>query len=361
MWFCLRNDSDVSVKGPGRRRNKFDLMHSDLMHVLACPGCGCSLQLHIDREVDEEVQTGTIQYAGCGAQYPIVGFVPRFVPPENYSSSFGFQWNRFRHTQLDSVTGQPITRDRFFAQSGWAPADMAGRWTLDLGCGAGRFAEVALGTAARLVAVDYSSAVDACRQNLGPHPLLDVVQADVYRLPFRRQRFDFVYCFGVLQHTPDVHAAFAALVEQIAPGGHVAVDLYPQLALNIVWPKYWLRPFTKRMPAERLFSLVSRMVDVLWPVSLALGRVPRIGRKLRHALPIANYEGILPLTPRQLKEWAVLDSFDMLAPAHDHPQSAATLQAWLDEARLAEIEVFRRGLVVGRGRQHASPIAAGNG
>ena len=100
---------------------------------------------------------------------------------------------------------------------------------------------------------------------------------------------------------------------------------------------------------------------MLWPVSLALGRAPHVGRKLRHALPIANYEGILPLTPQQLKEWAVLDTFDMLAPAHDHPQSAATLQAWLDEARLAEIEVFRQGLVVGRGRQHASPVAAGNG
>jgi len=336
-------------------------MKPHLLELLVCPSCRCDLNLRDARESAAEVESGTLACAGCGAHYPIVGFVPRFVPPENYSNSFGFQWNRFRHTQLDSVTGQPITRDRFFAQSGWTAADMAGRWTLDLGCGAGRFAEVALATGARLVAVDYSSAVDACRQNLGPHPRLDVVQADVYRLPFRHQRFDFVYCFGVLQHTPDVHAAFAALVEQIAPGGRLAVDLYPQLALNIVWPKYWLRPITKRMPAERLFSLVSRMVDVLWPVSLALGRVPRIGRKLRHALPIANYEGILPLTPPQLKEWAVLDTFDMLAPAHDHPQSAATLQAWLDEARLGDIEVFRRGLVVGRGRQHASPAAAGNG
>ena len=336
-------------------------MKPHLLELLVCPSCRRDLHLRDERENAAEIESGTLACAGCGAQYPIVAFVPRFVAPENYSSSFGFQWNRFRHTQLDSFTGQPITRDRFFAQSGWAAGDMTGRWTLDLGCGAGRFAEVALATGTRLVAVDYSSAVDACRQNLGPHPRLDVVQADVYRLPFRRQRFDFVYCFGVLQHTPDVHAAFAALVEQVAPGGRIAVDLYPQLALNIVWPKYWMRPVTKRMPAEQLFSLVSRMVDVLWPVSLALGRVPGIGRKLRHAVPIANYEGLLPLTPRQLKDWAVLDTFDMLAPAHDHPQSAATLQAWLDEARLAEIEVFRRGLVVGRGRQHAPPVAAGNG
>jgi uncharacterized protein YbaR (Trm112 family) len=336
-------------------------MRRDLMDVLACPGCGHSLSLKIDQETQEEIESGSLVCGSCEATYPIVQFVPRFVPVDNYSSSFGFQWNRFRATQLDSTTGQPITERRFFDPAGWNAGEMNGRWTLDLGCGAGRFAEVTLKTGARLVAVDYSAAVDACRQNLGPHPRLDVVQADVYHLPFRRATFEFVYCFGVLQHTPDVHRAFAALVEQMAAEGRIAVDLYPHLAANLLWPKYWLRPFTKRMSADRLLALVSRSVNLLWPVSLALGRVPRIGRRLRHALPIANYEGLLPLNARQLKEWAVLDTFDMLAPAHDHPQTAATLEAWFREAQLANIEVFRRGLVVGRGRRQPLRTGTANG
>ena len=325
-------------------------MHRDLVSVLACPSCRGDLTIEVEREAEQEIESGVLRCAGCGGAYPVVRFVPRFVPADNYSSSFGFQWNHFRRTQLDSSTGQPISRDRFFSQSGWTPADMERGWTLDVGCGAGRFAEVALGTGTRLVAVDYSSAVDACRANLGPNARLDVVQADVYRLPFRKAQFDFIYCFGVLQHTPDVHASFMALTQQIAAGGQIAVDLYPQTALNVLWPKYWLRPLTRRVPPERLFGMVTRMVEMLWPVSLALGRAPGIGRRLRHALPIANYEGLLPLSPTQLKEWAVLDTFDMLAPAHDHPQSVDTLRSWFDEARLANAEVYRRGLVVGRGR-----------
>jgi hypothetical protein len=107
-----------------------------------------------------------------------------------------------------------------------------------------------------------------------------------------------------------------------------------------------------------LFALVTRMVNVLWPVSLALGRVPGIGRRLRHALPVANYDGLLPLTPAQLKEWAVLDTFDMLAPAHDHPQTGATLKAWFEAHGLADIDVARRGLVVGRGRRQRPHDAA---
>jgi SAM-dependent methyltransferase len=262
-------------------------MNRDLLDVLVCPGCAGALSLEIGNEAEGEVESGTLRCGACPATYPILRFVPRFVPADNYSSSFGFQWNRFRRTQLDSSTGRPITHDRFFAQSGWEPSAMAGRRTLDLGCGAGRFAEIALGTGTRLVAVDYSSAVDACRAHLGPHRRLDVVQADVYHLPFQARSFDFVYCFGVLQHTPDVRASFAALAQQVRPGGRISVDVYPRIPLNVLWPKYWLRPLTRRIPARRLFSIVTSMVKVLWPFSLALGRVPRVGRRLRHALLFA--------------------------------------------------------------------------
>ena len=120
-------------------------MKPDLVEFLACPSCQGELQVRDEHAVDGAIESGALACAGCSARYPIIAFVPRFVPPENYATSFGFQWNRFRHTQLDSFTGQPITRDRFFAHSGWTERDMAGRWTLDVGCGAGRFAEVALG------------------------------------------------------------------------------------------------------------------------------------------------------------------------------------------------------------------------
>ena len=92
-------------------------------------------------------------------------------------------------------------------------------------------------------------------------------------------------------------------------------------------------------------------------VPIAGSVVPAVGRRLRHALPIANYDRLLPLTPAQLREWAVLDTFDMLAPTHDHPQRVETLRAWFDRAGLVDAEVFRDGLVIGRGRQPgAAPL-----
>ncbi|HEX2123681.1 MAG TPA: methyltransferase domain-containing protein [Thermoanaerobaculia bacterium] len=315
-------------------------MNADLLDILCCPGCKGTLVLEGDT---------ALRCTSCNAQYPIVRGIPRFVPADNYAESFGFQWNRFPRTQLDSTSGVPITRNRFFTSTSWSADEMRGKRVLDVGCGSGRFAEIALSTGARVVAVDYSSAVDACRANLGDNPRLDVVQADVYRLPFRDETFDFVYCLGVLQHTPDVRKAFTSLLPPLRRGGKISVDLYPKTWMNVFWPKYWLRPLTRRMRRERLFRLVERMVPPLMPLSRLLGRVPRLGRRLRWLVPVANYEGIHPLNEKQLYEWAVLDTFDMLSPAHDHPQTAATLREWMESAAVRDVEVLRAGHLVGRG------------
>jgi len=300
-------------------------------------------------EVEGEVESGQLVCERCARAYPITSFVPRFAPAENYAGSFGLQWNRFRQTQLDSHSGQPISRERFFRQTGWLPDDLVGKVVLDVGCGADRFAEIAVSCGANLIALDYSSAVDACWQNLGSCPNLNVVQGDIYHLPFRPASFDFVYCFGVLQHTPDVKQAFMALPAQLRVGGHLAVDVYPKLLGNLLWPKYWLRPLTRRLPSDRLFKLAQWMVRLLLPVSVFLGRIPVVGPKLRYAVPVANYEGVYPLSKTQLHDWAVLDTFDMLAPMHDHPQSVQTLREWFTTGGLSEIQVFRAGLVIGRG------------
>ena len=329
-------------------------MKRDFVRILRCSACSSEVRLEGERESQGEIEQGTLACTRCAATFPIVRFVPRFAPPENYSSSFGFQWQQFRTTQLDSQTGRPISRNRFFTQSNWRPDALKGALVLDAGCGAGRFAEVALEAGATLVALDYSTAVDACWSNFAFHPRLHLVQGDIYRLPFAPGTFDFVYSFGVLQHTPDVERAFKSLVPHVKPGGRLAVDIYPATPLNYFWPKYWLRPVTKRVPQQQLFRIVQRMVPVLLPASLMLGRVPRIGRKLRHAIPVVNYEGILPLSRKQIREWAVLDTFDMLAPAYDQPQSTTTLRRWFDATDLVDVEVHRHGLVVGRGRKPAS-------
>jgi hypothetical protein len=37
------------------------------------------------------------------------------------------------------------------------------------------------------------------------------------------------------------------------------------------------------------------------------------------------------LTRQQLKEWVILDTFDMFSPEHDHPQKVNTVKGWFEE------------------------------
>jgi SAM-dependent methyltransferase len=326
-------------------------LKESLIERLRCPYTGQPLQLTEAHPSAGRIEAGQLATPDGARRYPIVNFVPRFVPATNYADSFGFQWNRFRRTQLDSYSGQPISHDRYYRFTGWTPEQLAGRRVLDVGCGAGRFTEIALAAGAHVVAVDYSSAVDACWANHAHNPNLDVVQGDIYRLPFVPGQFDYVYCLGVLQHTPEVRAAFDALPSQLAPGGRIAVDLYPKLRVNRFLPRYLLRRFTTRTPPRTLFQAVERVVPLLLPVSRAIGRIPLVGRGLRHVIPVANYEGVFALSPAQQREWAVLDTFDWLAPRYDQPQTPQDLLAWLQEAGLEDIWVGRLGFLVGRGRR----------
>ncbi|HEV7764281.1 MAG TPA: methyltransferase domain-containing protein [Thermoanaerobaculia bacterium] len=325
-------------------------MHLDLLDILACPQCREALE-PVDVAASDVIEEGALRCRGCGSRYPVVRGIPRFVPAENYASSFGFQWNLFPRTQLDSSSGLPITKQRFFASTGWTEEELKGKRVLDVGCGSGRFAEVALATGARVVAFDYSSSVDACRDNFGANEQLDLLQADLYSLPFRDGVFEYVYCLGMLQNTPDPERAFQSVLAPLQPGGKIAVDVYPKNWLNVFWPKYWLRPLTRRMRHDRLLRLIQRLMPMLLAISRTLGRVPRIGRKLRFLVPVANYEGIYPLNEEQLHQWAVLDTFDMLSPAHDHPQSAATMRGWGVAAGLRNGEVLKPGHMVLRGEK----------
>lgn len=96
-----------------------------------------------------------------------------------------------------------------------------------------------------------------------------------------------------------------------------------------------------------LIQAVPRMLAV----SQAMGRVPVLGRVLQRMVPVADYTDRYPLNDQQLKEWAVLDTFDWLAPQYDNPQTVRTVASWLKDADLRDIEVFHEGHLVARGHR----------
>ncbi len=265
--------------------------------------------------------------------------IPRFVASEAYASSFGMQWKRFRLEQLDPHSGTTLSERRFRTETGWDPSWLAGRVVLDAGCGAGRLLEVASRDAGLVFGLDYSEAVDAARESLGDRDNIELVQADIYALPFRAASLDGVYCIGVLQHTPSPERALASLPPLVAPGGRIAVTAYERRPFTLLSGKYLARRIFRRLSSPAKLRLIQLTLPVLFPLTDVLFRLPVFGRVFRFLLPIANYVDEPQLTRRQRYRWALLDTFDMLAPVYDTPQREKDLRR---ELAAGGIEGIRR-------------------
>lgn len=125
----MANGSVETLRG---ETGKWTGLTDEVLAILRCLACQNRLQQRDDG----------LTCLGCGKQYPVLNGVVRFVDAQNYAGSFGFQWKIHARTQLDTATSRRSER-ALGERTGFRPEDLAGKLVLDVGCGMGRFAEVA--------------------------------------------------------------------------------------------------------------------------------------------------------------------------------------------------------------------------
>jgi SAM-dependent methyltransferase len=176
-------------------------------------------------------------------------------------ASFGYEWTHF-HRWDDS--GDINFRDYF------ETADLAalrGGRVLDAGCGMGRHARQMAAHARQVIAVDFSQAIRQAAINTREVGNVDCVQADLLRLPFADETFDYVYSLGVLHHLGNTETAVRALVATVKPGGRLRVYLYWKrhggagAVLRVVDA---VRVVTTRLPFRLLRWLCGILSAALW-------------------------------------------------------------------------------------------------
>ena len=314
-------------------------MRPSLLQRLVCPHCQGSLSCQATTVADnQDVVAGKLRCRDCQRAYPVTRGIPRFVPSENYASSFGYQWNRFRQEQIDSTNGTQLSERRLRTETAWEPAWLKGKWILDAGCGAGRFLEVGSRIEeCQFVGVDISEAVDAAKDTLAGRPNVHLVQASIFNPPFRPDSFDGVYCLGVIQHTPDPSQAIRSLARMVRVGGRIALTIYERHRCTMLYSKYWLRPLTRRLRPEKLLRAIRVLMPPMFVVTEVLFRIPLLKRVFRFVIPVANYVDAPDLSIRQRYQWAILDTFDMLAPAYDIPQRESDVAKDLSRGRIEDI------------------------
>ena len=255
---------------------------------------------------------------------------------ESYHENFGYQWNKFNKLQLDSFNGSSESRDRLMEQSELSNNDFKDKTILEIGAGNGRFTEILLNFGAKVIAVDFSSAIYAnYRNNLDNVKAgnLLCIRGDVFDLPLEKSSFDYVICYGVIQHTGDNKKCLDVLASYVNDSGSLLVDIYSNSLKDYNPWIYLIRPFFSRIRSdERRMEIVSKFVDFVFPLQVKiltfLQNRSGIFKYLRYFFnrsPNSVYGINLFLDGKisieNAKDWSICDTNDAWTPRHDDPVS----------------------------------------
>ncbi len=290
-------------------------LDSFILSQMECPSCAAPIQ----------AADGALRCTGCGHTFPIVNGVPRFVSSDEYTKTFSLEWKRHPRTQLDSHNGWRLSEDEFRRLWPFPAEELAGKLVLDAGCGTGRFAEIALKLGARVVGVDLSYAIDVAHDNFGTSERFFPIQADLTRLPFRSETFDYIYSFGVLHHTPNPRGTFERLVPLLKRGGGISINVYSDY----------------NKPHVALTKFYRKLVRIMGPEAFWYASYGLAG--LHYISGIAPLRAaVLALAPLRIGptfRWTHLDTFDWYTPTFMSFHNYREIDEWFHGAGLVDWRV----------------------
>lgn len=123
--------------------------------------------------------------------------------------------------------------DHFYDNNQWlftewiAPntlEDFRNKSVLDCGCGGGQHINFVAPFASRILGVDLN-ALSSAKKNTENLPNVELLEADIANMNIE-EKFDMVYCIGVLHHTDKPVESFKNISRHCKSGGRVIVWVY---------------------------------------------------------------------------------------------------------------------------------------
>src|SRR3989442_591190 len=198
-------------------------------------------------------RSGGLRSAGCRATVRERGKVTK----DRFE--FGKNWESFSPLIDKEAIRKAEDRMALFLGT----RDLSGRTFLDIGCGSGLHALVALRFGSKeIVAIDVDpdsvSTARALLERCWQGPNKSVRHVSVFDLDKEGfGEFDIVYSWGVLHHTGDMNRAIETAAKRVKQGGLFAVALYGKTRYCELWKRikrwYVNASATEQARAERIY------------------------------------------------------------------------------------------------------------
>jgi len=145
----------------------------------------------------------------------------------HYSESFSYQWSKFKKIQLDSYTNIPLSYNRLIENTKWKLNKLKNKTVLEVGSGAGRFTEIFSKTNCYLFTMDSSNAIQSNYENNKKiSKKIFFIKNEIENDIFKENAFDYVFCYGVIQHTQNPLLTLDILINKVKINGKLSVDFY---------------------------------------------------------------------------------------------------------------------------------------
>jgi SAM-dependent methyltransferase len=331
-------------------------MKRSLVDSLRCPATGEHVEL-VDADANaDEVRTGRLR-TRSGREYRIVDGVPIMLLPETWAKgqaetrdSFSQKWRlvpNYREATRAHYVQWYLDRYGFETVDGLRSMLSCKRRILDAGTGHGRDVELfAQNSPAMVFGVDISDGIYNAYHDLRNLTNLHLIQADLTRLPFDHQFFDFISCDQVIHHTPDTQESLSRLVQHLIPGGHIAVYVYKKKGPIREFCDDYIRQSTVGMPVDeclRVCEAITRFGRSLSDLKVTIDvpeDIPQLAIKAgQYDLQRFIYWHVFKCYWNDTMDWQsnVITNFDWYHPLHAHRHTPEEVRDWCDQLGLTVV------------------------
>lgn len=247
-------------------------MKETLACQIICPICGSDFTILAKMIKGQEIITGSL-CCSRGHTFKIIRGIPRMVVDETKGfikteAAFSSKWKKYNKSYHEKKWYE-FQQNWFLDRFGWKTLSKFNDFLktrnkiLDAGTGLGNSAKLfSSNSNSEVFAIDASDSIEFAYKKYGSKSNIHFLQADIRKLPFKKNFFDFICSDQVLHHTKDTESSFKFLTKLLKSGGRISIYVYKKKAPMREFADNYIRQFTTNMSEKECVEFSKDMTNL---------------------------------------------------------------------------------------------------